>query len=296
MNELENYLYDRYPNLDSIKKSIAYLSNLDLADRSIEYLRDTINKCFPILHYTEGFLSSDHHLFRVRRNLKNGFTPYNNLCCIGLPPVDKTPFGRANNEYDPVFYSSVKGDLALFESTQNLPEDQRYSPQNFTMGIWKVKKSETLRVATILGNESVWNVRSDLREVNSSLETLIDEKLANAEVKEGARLVSGFFADQFAKEAKTPHDYKISAFYSDSIRGMNKKSIIKFDGIAYPSIAYKYRSENVALFPESLHKIEVVKCCFVTSYNFRLELGECVKAVLADGSVLEGGEIKWINK
>lgn len=297
MNVHETYLHNRFPDIEMLKKSVIELNQLDLSRISIEELKAKINSCFPILNFGEVLWDSRYHVFRVRRNFNNDFQPYNNICNIGLPPSDKTPFGRANNEYEPIFYGSHEGDLALFECCQNITEGDRFTPQNFTMGIWKVKENHTLRLVPIVGNNEVKKVRPDILNASQITEKLHNEKLNSQKVIEGSKIVSDFFADQFAKsEIRTPNDYKISAFFASTIREMNKLSEVKFDGILYPSIAYKYRGDNVAIFPHSLHKIEPVKCFSIIAYNFNFNKGTLVKRITAEGKILEKGDIKWIDK
>lgn len=297
MDNPESYLHNRLPEVESLKRFASELNQLDLNTISVEELKQKINTYFPIINFSAVYWDSRYHIFRVRRNFNNGFNAYNNICNIGLPPVDKTPFGRANNEYDPIFYGSYEGDLSLFESCQNLTEEDRFEPQNFTMGIWKVKDNQVLRLVPITDNYEVKQARPDIRKVSESTEKLYTEKLTSQKVIEGSKIISKFFADQFAKsEIKNLNDYKISAFLANTIRDFNKISEIKFDGILYPSVAHKYRADNVAIFPQSLHKIEIVKCCSIIAYNFNFEQGNLVKGITAEGKVSANGEIIWTSK
>jgi len=253
MNEAERYLHHRFPEIDALKKSVLELNALDLSKIWVEGLKDKINSCFPIINFGEIMWDSRYHVFRVRRNEYNEFAPYNNISEIGLPPADKTPFGRANNEFDPIFYGSHQGDLALFESSQNLPEYERFTSQNFTMGIWKVKANETLRLAPLVDSEQVKAVREDMQKLSAFSDQLHNKHLSSEKVIEGSRIIRKFFADQFAKsDIKSTHDYKISSFYATTLKAMNERSPVKFDGIVYPSVAYKYRADNVAIFPDSV--------------------------------------------
>lgn len=297
MNHHESYLHNRLPEIDKIETSIKELKQLDLSKISVEDLKIRLNNSFPILNFGEVVWDSRYHVFRVRRNFGNDFTPYNNLCNIGLPPADKTPFGRANNEFDPIFYGSHEGDLALFECCQNIFEHDRFEPQNFTMGVWKVKTNETLRLVPIIDSEEVQNVRTDMRNINELSEKQHNEWLTSKKVIEASKIIRKFFADQFAKSGiKSTNDYKISAFFAQTIKDMNKISAVKFDGILYPSIAYRFRGDNVAIFPSSLHKLEPLKCFSIISYNFDFDKGTLVKGITAEGKVLANDTIEWTDK
>jgi hypothetical protein len=297
MIDPETYLHNRFPETDTLIKSVNELINLDLNKISVWELRLIINNRFPIISLNELFWNTQHYIFRVRRNLNNDFEPYKNLCEIGLPPLDSTPFGRANNEFEPIFYGAHDGNLALFESCQNIPESSRFEPQNFTMGIWKIKNNETLRIAPILENQSVKNIRLDIKQACDLKENKISSRIKSQKVIQGTKIISMFFADQFAKSLiNSPNDYKFSSFYANTIREFNKTSDVKFDGILYPSVAYKFKGDNVAIFPMSLHKLELVKCFSIISYNFNFESGTLVSGITAEGKVESDGDIKWTNK
>ena len=120
------------------------------------------------------------------------------------------------------------------------------------------------------------------------------EQLSSKKVIKGSKLISNFFAEQFAKsEIRSPNDYKISSFFSDYIKRVNEMSRITFDGVLYPSVAHKYRAENVALFPESLDKLEFVKCLSVTCYNFRFDEGKLTKGIIREGKLLGTDKLVW---
>lgn len=295
MTDLEKQLEDRFPELEILEERIAELNSLDLSTISVSELKNKINDYFPIINYGEVKWDSRYHLFRVRRNLKNQFDkPFVSLKKIGLRPAEGTPFGRANNENQAVFYGSNEGDLALFESCQNLQDYQRFEPQNFTMGIWKVKDNRKLRLVPIIDSELAQKNRPDIQKISQLSERLISDQISSKKIIKGSKMISKFFAEQFAKsEIKSPHDYKISSFFSDYIKKANDLSRIKFDGILYPSVAHKYRAENVALFPESLDKLEFVKCLSITCYNFRFDEGKLTKGIIREGKLSGSDNLIW---
>lgn len=296
MNEHERNIYESITSLDDIKNSIRELSKLDLNSISINELKEKIHTSFPIIPFGEVKWDGRYHIYRVRRNFKNKFDePYKSLCNIGIPPANVVGFGRANNEYQPIFYGSNEGDLALFESCQNLKESQQFEPQNFTMGIWKVKKDEILRLVPITNSEISQKNRSDLKTFNDEGKKVLNANFKSEKVIQAFDLISNFFANQFAKtiKNKNTNEYKISSFLTDYILDFNKVSRIQFDGILYPSVAHKFRADNVALFPQSLNKLEIVKCLSVTSYNFDYEKGTLTKGIIAEGKPLENEEITW---
>ena len=256
-----------------------------------------MSEIFPIINFGEVIWNSEYHLFRVRKNFKNTYRkPYNHLCEISIPPANLTPFGRANNEYEPVFYGSVNGDLALFESCQKLTKSEKFVPQNFTMGAWKIKENQQLRLIPVIESQIAQKNRVDIQKAIEKSEKSINE-LKSEKVIQISKMISTFFAEQFAKSnIKSSNEYKISSFFSNYIKKISKISPFKFDGILYPSVANKFRDENVALFPESFNKLEIVKCFSVSAYNFNFEKGTLTKAIFAEGKVTGNKEIIWKEK
>ena len=174
MTDLEKQLENRFPELEVLEKRIAELNSLDLSTFSVSELNDKLNDYFPIINFGEVKWDSRYHLFRVRRNLNNQFDkPFESLKKIGLRPAKGTPFGRANKENEAVFYGSSEGDLALFESCQNQQEHQRFEPQNLTMGVWKIKDNEKLRLVPILDSKLAQENRPDIRKASQLGEKLM---------------------------------------------------------------------------------------------------------------------------
>jgi RES domain len=294
MDELEAYLDGRMPDSESLRKSVDKFSQMDLTKIPISDLNEMLHESFPLLTYTEQVRGSGYYVFRAQRNLNNSETPHYNISRIEIAPIGVAPLGRANYEHDPIFYACHKPEIALFESCQDVTEEERFAPQYFTVGVWRVKQNHLLRLAPLLDNEEVMRVRSDARKVVEMSSMFRPEILSSQKVIEGTRIIAKFFADQFAKfPIKSRNEYKISAFFATNVRRSNAHTNVEFDGILYPSVAYRYKSDNIAIFPRSLHKLEVVKCFAGFCYNFNFDTTEFVNAITADGEVLENGDIIW---
>ena len=290
MNPIEEDMERRFPEIEELENSVKEFNQLDLNTISVKDLKERLYKSFPFLNFGECFWDSTYSIVRARRNYNNEFDkPFKNVCNIGIPPANLTPFGRANNEYEPIFYGCNDDDLPLFESCQNLPIYQKYEPQNFTVGIWKVKQNNVLNLIPIIESDIAQQNREDIKKVKAKAD-LIHQSLTSEKVKKGSQIIAKFYADQFAKSGiKSPNDYKISSCFATTI----KTSPYKFDGMIYPSVAHKYRKDNVAIFPESLHKIELVRCFSVTMNNFDFDKGTLTKGIIQEGKILESGEIIW---
>lgn len=293
MNPIEEHYESRLPSIENLKLYIQELQSLNLENIAIKNLADKINEYFPLLNFGEVLWDNRYHIYRVRRNKNNLIDrPFNSVEEIGLPPSQSTPFGRANNEFKPIFYGSNTEDLTLFESCQNLTESDRYTPQSFTMGIWSIK--EPIRLAPIIDNSLVIETRDDIQIVLKERERIINKGISSTKFKETTKLISTFFADQFAKAPiQNHHDYKISAFFANCIEQINQISTVKFDGLLYPSVAYKFRDDNVAIFKESVSKLQLVKSYSVVCYNFDFEAGTVVKGILREGKIQQDNTIVW---
>lgn len=69
----------------------------------------------------------------------------------------------------------------------------------------------------------------------------------------------------------------------------------KFDGMLYPSVAMKYKGDNIALFDDDLaSKIQFETAFQVVSTNFDFENGNFRTSIMHEiESVDEKGNIKW---
>lgn len=73
------------------------------------------------------------------------------------------------------------------------------------------------------------------------------------------RLVNSFVANEFVKDVRNDHDYKLSIAWSEALL-----EVKEFDGITYPSVANNGISDNVALRPELLgDSLELVRIDFL---------------------------------
>ncbi len=289
--ENSRFFEDRIPNLEELKIKINYLENLNLSDFTVVEIQKILDETFPIILFTEIIWDDRFHIYRARRNVKNAFrTPFEYISQIGIP--EKADFfGRANNINEPIFYGSHNGDLTLFECCQNIGA---FDLQHFTMGIWKVKQNQKLRMVLLKPTDEISQQRIDLKKISDDYKKNLDDLDFN--IKEYSLIVADFFSKQFTKSnIKSNDDYKISAYFSNYIQNLKNWSNLNFDGIIYPSVANKFRGENVAIFKESLHKIEFKKALSLTCYNFDNEKGSLTKGIFEEG-YLYGEKIVWKKK
>lgn len=288
MGNKNDFFENKIPNLELLKIEIENLENLDLSKINVSELKKNLDRIFPIIPFTEVIWDERFHIYRARRNNKNAVQePFNYLSEIGMLTHAKH-FGRANNPDQPIFYGSHNEDLTLFECCQNVGQ---FDIQNFTMGIWKVKKNEKLKLVLLNPVEQICTDREDLTKVGTNFKANLKD-LRRDEI-EYSLIVSTFFSQQFTKNPINANDeYKISAYFSNYIQDLQNWSKIKFDGIIYPSVANKFRGENVAIFKNSLDKLEFTKALSLTCYNFDNDTGKLTKGIFNEG-YLFGDSIRW---
>lgn len=289
-HETDLFKHRTPPNLFDLKKNIQRFESLDLSIISYEDLKMQLDEIFPIISFTPVIWDERYHIFRARENNNNSLQkPFNFISEIGMPKKANS-FGRANIINQPVFYGAHQVDLALFECCQNLGA---MDIKNFTMGVWKVKKNQILNLVILNPIEEVINKRKSFEELANNINNnLKDLKTLDKEYKE---LTSEFFSKQFAKSTiKQNDDYKISAYFSNYVQDLENWSPKKFDGIIYPSVANKFRGENVTVFKNSLHKIEFTKALSLTCCNYDYENETLTKGIFAEGYQF-GDSIRWKN-
>lgn len=291
MTNHTDFFDNRIPNSDFLKTEISMIEKLDLEHISYENLTILLEEIFPIIPLQTVTWTDEYYIFRARRNLNNEFQkPFNYITEIGIPEKANS-YGRANSLDEPIFYGSHQGDLTLFECCQNVGQ---FDLQNFTMGIWKVKKNCKLNLVILKPTDEILEQRKDLIKISDIFNNSISDLKENE--KEYSTIVTSFFSKQFTKsDIANENDYKISAYFTDYVRNIGKWSQLKFDGIIYPSVANKFRGENVAIFNSSLHKIEFNKALSLTCYNFNNNTGKLTKGIFCEGYLL-GELIRWKKK
>ena len=175
-----------------------------------------------------------------------------------LPQENNTKCQRASTPYKTMFYGTVIHDDQGFEESRLIAasEVSKYlRGGKETIGIEKITFSrwaviDYINLVVIL-DDKIYNTVSNnplLKELKEAFDSFI--KLT-PEIEESVRLISNFFAKEFAKEdIKNEYDYFLSAIFSEIVTNE-----LNYDGIMYPSVqAGGQLGFNVAIKPEIVDK------------------------------------------
>lgn len=259
----------RFPSFEKTKEFINTLKATDLEKTSFEDIDKMINKYFELIPFVSGTISKGNILYRARLNENE--KSFENISKLGLIPKEKVKeFGRANLPNESVFYSSDNFGMACGEVFQNIKYS--YNPRKemgvTTIGEWEVLRD--LNISHVYYSESVMKKREDIKFLKNYYSSLIRAKsLINTETINASDLILAFFCDEFSKNnILTTNDYKFSVWYVLRLKRMNQLIVQNsmgntYDGIVYPSVAMKYRGDNVALLDDDLD----AKIKFKTAYE-----------------------------
>lgn len=245
---------------DELIKAIQHIESLDLANTSDNTLIELFRNTIRIIPYTSAFVPIDSLLYRARINEND--KPFEEVGQISMKKKEAiTEYGRANRPKEQVFYAGVNCQLAIKEITNKLSLDE-LKGKTATVGVWRVKNK--IHVSNIIYSRKLHDIRKDINDAYLDNQKIL--KINNdLNTIDSSNLVTQFFSDHFTNEnIKTQYDYKISALYTSLLKSMNflivdKYGDERFEGINYPSVAMKFKGDNVAIFGETIkYKIELV--------------------------------------
>lgn len=291
----------RFPPIETAIKFIDDLSNLDLAKIDLSDLTELIDSIFYIIPMTSGFVEKGTILYRARVNKKN--QQFGNISELGMPPEKFiSKYGRANAPRERIFYSANTSKLACGEVLQNLKYS--FNPKNeigvVTVSLWEVKKR--LHFSTLYYSPKVTKFREDIAKFKKGNQDFTKQKgIIKESVIKTQDLILEFFCEEFAKDTiKTPDDYKISTFYTKRVKQANEYvapqfADNKFDGIVYPSVAMKYKGDNIVLFDSNLDEKIKFKTAFeMICVDFDFQKADFKSYFFHEiKEVKENGDIVW---
>lgn len=272
------------------------LNSLDLKQISLEKLTELIDGVFHMIPMTRGFIDKGAVLYRARVN-KKGKGSFKKFSDFGMAPSKCIEdFGRANEPEERIFYSANNLQLACGEVLQDLK--YKFNPNNefgyTTVSLWEVQRK--LHFATLYYSPKVTKFREDIAKFKRKNQDYTKaEKIIKDSIIDVSDIILEFFCEEFAKDnIKSKEDYKISTFYAKRVKETNgfiapQHDENKFDGIIYPSVAMRYKGDNVALFDTDLDtKIKFKTAFEVVCVDFDFEK--------ADFKSYFKHELKEINK
>lgn len=295
----DDSFFSRFVSVEDATILIDQLEQLNLSEIDDTYLERFIEDKIKIVPYTNGVIKAGAELFRARLNINE--EPFTEVKDIWVPPIDLIKdYGRANRPKEQIFYCASNFRLASFEVIQDFKNS--FSPKHevafLTIGVWKV--IDDINLADIIHSPVLHNVRDDIRANFKKHQEILYQKHLTPEIATASSLISQFFSDQFTKrEIKSPHDYKISAYYTRLLKTMNSKiapqfTKEKFDGVNYPSVAMKYKGDNQAIFFESAkQKLKLINAIQVVCSNLDFETGDFTAGIMHEAKSIVDGKIVW---
>jgi hypothetical protein len=236
----------------ALNELISYRSKL----HKIEYddIKTLIRESIRFIPVTTAKLHKGESIDRVRLNgAVDFFNSQSQLSYISDQNViDKylTEFGRANKPHEPLFYGALRSSqiqhnrLTAYFETSEMIHDKKSVNLNgelFTVSRWEVQRE--LIIAEIVFSDDALAANPDtLHSFNNQF-----AQLNESEHREIALRQLQLFSNEFSRETKSHHDYKISVAYSDLL--FNEYGI---DAITFPSVKSGYQGQNIVFTPAAV--------------------------------------------
>jgi hypothetical protein len=291
-NEFEN----RFIPPKEVIKRVKQLKSLNLEYFTDEDIHKLINRWFHIVPFTESTLKGGFiYRARINQSKDESFDHHDKI----YAPLNPPNYGRANKPGERIFYGATNEKVAIFEVIQSLKHSLTpKQPIFLTVGVWSLK--EDLKMASIIADPKLHNIRSDIKDGWQKFEDLIENGELKLEAGISGSLILQFFSEEFTKiNIRSESDYKFSRLYVNSLKTANtyvadKFTKHKFDGITYPSVALKYKGDNHAIFIESAdRKLKFEDALHVICYNADFEKGTIVIGILYNAKSVLNGQITW---
>jgi hypothetical protein len=261
---------------DFYLKALKFLKNIDLSKINEKDAKDIKSYLNTIFNY-RGVLRNNiyfKYLYRITlvrdHFLEDG--KVRDPGFIGYPPLDIIKkigiYGRANSTETTVLYCSFSENIALLEAKPRVGD-------RIIISEWIKESDEPFVSYPILSNNI--QINEGLVKAYRSL----DKTLSGYPdlLKRINMLYFDFIGGEFVKDIPVVHinkfEYLFSAYFSDKVlTGEENKAQdgnnFQYDCIIYPSIAAKHRTDNLAIHPNSVHKLRInsLRDGIVTATNY----------------------------
>lgn len=284
---------EKLPSPVEVIKKINTLKSLNYRELSFEDVEKIINHYFEMIPLNPCMINTGATIYRARCN-KNQL-PYNDINDIYITPKDLIKdYGRGNRPFQQIFYSSNDFEHAAFEVLQHHKKSR--NPFNdvdgVTIGEYRVIKP--LFMATLMHSKDVQKVRLEIQEHLQNEKKFLKYSKSFDGLVKSSELLLEFFADEFAKPNIIHNsDYMISVQYVNSILKSNSFGS-GFDGVNYPGVAGKYRTDNQAIFKKSAdEKLQLIKTYNVMCTGFDFVKGNLICSILNESNAISSDRIVW---
>ncbi len=152
-------------------------------------------------------------------------------------------YNRANTPNSNIFYSTDCMDSALKEIRPPINK-------LITFGIWKPKTTKNTFISYPISHiDEAYDVNDGVAKSTR----VFEDKLKNNELLQNyMRFYLQLLGREYSKPVNHHYEYLISAFFSERIFDLRKIASPewRYDCIIYPSVGNKYKTDNIALFPD----------------------------------------------
>ena len=193
-----------------------------------------------------------------RARLNNGtpfFTSQNDLSYITDKEVIEkylTEFGRANKPHQPLFYGALTSEkiehnrMTAYSETSTLlrdTESENFDGELFTLSRW-ITNEELIVPEIVFSEEAIAANPQTAASFQMHYQWLMKEPMRELALKQ-----LQLFSQEFARKARSHHDYKISVAYADLLMSEGNHP-----GVLFPSVQTGYQGQNIVLRPDIVDK------------------------------------------
>jgi hypothetical protein len=264
-NNVNNKLKKNKTQNSIMKAVIENLRKIDLSKRPEKEIKEELNRISSLPFMTTTFNSSKEIERAVPNTEKEPV--FNTVSRLSYKPQEcNTDFQRASTPNNTMFYGSViPTDLSeeeicnariigAAESCDLIRDETKGDGEKLiTFGKWRVK--ELLNLVTIVDPNKQYKLKYLKALVNAYKGELSKIPVDSSnEIQE----VLAYFSDEFSKKVDQGenYNYMISAILTEMlVTHKNNKT----DGMLYPSVQTNGYGLCVAIRPESMHKLELIK-------------------------------------
>ena len=250
---------------DNMKTVIENLKKLDLSKKPEKEIKEELNKITSLPFVIDTFTSSE----EIERAVPNTEEEpiFHTVSRLSYKPHKyNTDFQRASTPANTMFYGSViPADLSekevynariigAAESCDLIRDETKDDGEKLiTFGKWRVK--EPLNLVAIIDPNKQYKVKYLNKLVNAYKEGL--SRMTTTDSKDIKEMLS-FICDEFSKRVNQGENYNYmnSAIFTEILVNHSGS---KIDGILYPSVQTDGDGLCVAIRPESMHKLELIK-------------------------------------
>ncbi len=287
---------------DRVQSELRMIKGLLGTEKSFDEISNVIKNSLDGIPIVSQTIRKGNYLARART--KPDDTPYENLReIIHREKEYVKSFGRGHCPSQSIFYCSTEPYTAIREATQwhindfgtllsrNMLQDYNQHVKFVTVSVWKV--IEDIKVASLFLNEQAMQANDVVKFHGSNVLNTVSNNWSS-EVIKSKNMILKFFSDEFAKKnIQSERDYLLSAWYSKHVY-LAAEQFGELDGITYPSVAFDYSGENLALTDKTFKtKLKFEKAYHNYVANIEFDGKPMVVASIYETTGVEDERLIW---